>query len=79
VARALWRPRPDLETNAAAWIHAGGSHHTSLGFAVATEHLADFAAMSGIEFLVIDETTELTSFRERLRWNDLYYLLARGL
>jgi L-arabinose isomerase len=35
--------------------------------------------MSGIEFLVIDETTELTSFRERLRWNDLYYLLARGL
>ncbi|MEX1170042.1 MAG: L-arabinose isomerase [Chloroflexota bacterium] len=79
VARAMWRPRPDLATNAAAWIHAGGSHHTSLGFAVTTEHLADFAAMSGIEFLVIDETTELTSFRERLRWNDLYYLLARGL
>ncbi len=61
------------------WIHAGGSHHTSLGFAVTTEHLADFAAMSGIEFLAIDETTELGSFRDRLRWNDLYYLLARGL
>ena len=66
-------------TNAALWIHAGGSHHTSLGFAVTTEHLADFAAMSGIEFLSIDETTELASFRDRLRWNDLYYLLARGL
>jgi L-arabinose isomerase len=79
VARAMWRPRPDLETNAAAWIHAGGSHHTSLGFAVTPEHLADFAAMSGIEFLVIDESTELTSFRERLRWNDLYYLLAGSL
>ena len=34
VARAVWRPRPDLRTAAAAWIYAGGSHHTSLGFAV---------------------------------------------
>jgi L-arabinose isomerase len=74
----MWRPRPDLQTNAAAWIHAGGSHHTSLGFAVTTEHLADFAAMSGIEFLAIDESTELASFRDRWRWNDRYYLLARG-
>ena len=45
-------PRPDLAAAAELWIHAGGSHHTSLGFAVTTEHLADFAAMSGIEFLV---------------------------
>ena len=59
--------------------YAGGSHHTSLGYAVTTEHLADFAAMSGIEFVVIDETTRLDAFRDRLRWNDLYYLLSRGL
>jgi L-arabinose isomerase len=79
VARALWRPRPDLKTNAAAWIYAGGSHHTSLGYAVTPEHLADFAAMSGIEFLLIDEHTALDRFRDQLHWNDLYYLLARGL
>ncbi len=79
VARALWRPRPDLTTNAAAWIHAGGSHHTSLAYAVTPEHLADFAGMSGIEYLVIDEATSLDRFRDQLRWNDLYYLLARGL
>ncbi|HSW42582.1 MAG TPA: L-arabinose isomerase [Patescibacteria group bacterium] len=79
VARALWAPRPDLRTNAAAWIYAGGSHHTSLGYAVTAEHLADFAAMSGIEFVVIDEQTTIDAFRDRLRWNDLYYLLARGL
>jgi L-arabinose isomerase len=79
VARSLWRPRPDLKTNAAAWIHAGGSHHTSLGFAVTPEHLTDFAAMSGTEFLLIDETTQLDRFRDQLRWNDLYYLLARAL
>jgi L-arabinose isomerase len=79
VARAMWRPRPSLAVNAAAWIHAGGSHHTSLAYAVTREHLSDFAAMSGLEFLVIDEQTELPDFRDRLRWNDLYYLLARGI
>jgi L-arabinose isomerase len=79
VARAVWRPRPDLKTNAAAWILAGGSHHTSLGYAVTTEQLADFAAMSDIEAVVIDETTRLDAFSDRLRWNDLYHLLSRGL
>jgi L-arabinose isomerase len=79
VARAMWRPRPDLATNASAWIYAGGSHHTSLGFAVTPEQLADFASMCGIEFVLIDEETRLDAFRDRLRWNDLYYLLAKGL
>jgi L-arabinose isomerase len=79
VARAIWRPRPDLRTNAAAWIYAGGSHHTSLGFSVTKEHLRDFAAMSGIEYLVIDEGTTLDGFRDQLRWNDLYWMLAKGL
>ena len=79
VARAVWRPRPDLKTAAAAWIHAGGSHHTSLGFPVTVEHLRDFAAMSGVEFLAIDETTELEAFRDKLRWNDIYHLLAKGI
>ena len=79
VARALWRPRPDLATNAAAWIHAGGSHHTSLAYDVTTEQLRDFAAMSGIEFLAIDADTQLDAFRDQVRWNDLYYHLARGL
>ena len=57
VARAVWRPRPDLATNAAGWIYAGGSHHTSFGYAVTPEHLADFASMSRVEFVLIDEDT----------------------
>jgi L-arabinose isomerase len=28
---------------------------------------------------VIDERTELRSFRETLRWNQAYYRLAQGL
>jgi len=79
VARALWLPRPSLKVAAAAWIYAGGAHHTSFSYAVTAEHLRDFAEMAGIEFLLIDEETDEDAFKDRLRWNDLYYLLARGL
>jgi L-arabinose isomerase len=79
VARALWLPRPNLKVAAAAWIYAGGAHHTSFSYAVTAGHLRDFAEMAGIEFLLIDETTQVEAFKEKLRWNDLYYHLNRGL
>ena len=79
VARALWIPRPDLQTAAAAWIYAGGAHHTGFSYSVDAEHLHDFADMAGIEFLLIDEDTELEGFKKELRWNDVYYLLSRGM
>jgi len=43
------------------------------------EHLADFAEMAGMEFLLIDHTTTVPAFQKELRWNDLYYYLAKGL
>ena len=79
VARAFWLPRPNLKTAAAAWIYAGGAHHTSFSYSVTAEHLQDFADMAGIEFLLIDENTRLSEFRDKLRWNDLYYHLSKGL
>ncbi len=79
VARAFWSPRPNLKTAAAAWIYAGGAHHTSFSYAVTAEHLKDFTSMAGIEFLLIDEKTEVESFKDKLRWNDLYYHLSKGL
>jgi L-arabinose isomerase len=79
VARALWLPRPSLKTAAAAWIYAGGAHHTSFSYALTAEHLRDFSEMAGVEFLLIDENTQISSFKEKLRWNDLYYTLAKGL
>ena len=79
VARALWLPRPDLKTAAAAWIYAGGAHHTGFAYSVTPEHLEDFAEMAGIEFLLINEHTNLAAFKKELRWNDLYYHLAHGL
>jgi len=79
VARALWQPRPNLKTAAAAWIYAGGAHHTSFSYSVTSDHLKDFATMAGIEFLLIDENTRIEEFKEKLRWNELYYLLAKGI
>lgn len=73
VARALWLPRPNLKTAAAAWIHAGGAHHTSFSYAVTAEHLLDFAEMAGVEFLLINENTRLEEFKNTLRWNNVTY------
>jgi L-arabinose isomerase len=79
VARALWLPHPDLKTAAATWILAGGAHHTGFSLDLTTEHLEDFAEMAGMEFLLIDKETTVSGFKKELRWNDLYYHLAKGL
>jgi L-arabinose isomerase len=79
VARALWRPRPDLPTAAEAWLVAGGSHHTVLSSQLGTEILADFAEIAGIELVVIDAETRMRDFTRELRWNQAYYRLAEGL
>lgn len=79
VACALWVPKPDLKVGAAAWILAGGAHHTGFSMALDVEFMEDFAEMAGVEFVVIDEKTEIRSFKQELRWNDLYFHLAKGL
>ena len=79
VARAVWRPRPDLETAAQAWLLAGGPHHTGFSQALSTGHIEDFAEMTGIELAIIDDTTTLREFTRELRWNHVYHHLAGGL
>jgi L-arabinose isomerase len=79
VARALWRPKPNLPTAAEAWILAGAPHHTSFSQALPIEPLVDFADMAGIECVVIDQDTRVTDFRKELRWNQVYYHLANGV
>lgn len=73
VARVLWKPLPDLKTAAASWIHAGGAHHTVYAPALDTEYMEDFAAMTGIELVLIDETTSLRTLRQELRWNEAFF------
>jgi L-arabinose isomerase len=78
VARALWRCRPDLPTAAAAWIYAGGAHHTGFSPGVTAEMLEDFGQMAGIETVIIDDKTTVREFLKELRVNEVYYGLARG-
>src|SRR5208337_3367634 len=78
VARAVWVPQPNLETGAAAWIYAGGAHHTGFSQAVTMEMLEDFAEIAGIELAVIDAQTTLRRFKQELRWNEVYYGLRNG-
>jgi L-arabinose isomerase len=78
VARAVWIPKPNLQVGAAAWIYAGGAHHTGFSQAVSTEVLEDFAEMAGLELVVIDAGTKVREFRQQLRWNEVYYGLNQG-
>ncbi|NPV67373.1 MAG: L-arabinose isomerase [Anaerolineae bacterium] len=73
VARALWRPHPNLKVAAAAWIYAGGAHHTGFSQALTVEHMQDLAEMVDVEFLLIDEKTDLRQFKNEIRWNEASY------
>lgn len=75
VARALWKPLPDFKTALAAWIYAGGAHHTVFSRALTAEHISAFAAIAGIEYIKIDADTNLYDFKNELRWNDASYKL----
>jgi len=79
VASALWIPQPSFEVGAAAWILAGGTHHTSFSFALTQEYLEDYAEMAGIEMIVIDKDTTISNFKKELRTNDVYYMLNKAL
>ena len=73
VARAVWRPRPDLATAAEAWLMAGGPHHTALTSALGIEAIADFADIADLELVTIDASTTPYDFKRELRWNQAYY------
>ena len=73
VARVLWKPYPDMKTGCAAWILAGGAHHTCYSQNLTAEHLDDFAAIAGIESVLIGKNTELRQLKNELRWSEVYY------
>ncbi|HLI58443.1 MAG TPA: L-arabinose isomerase [Solirubrobacteraceae bacterium] len=79
VARALWRPEPDLATAAEAWLLSGGPHHTVYTAALGIEVLTDLAEMLSTELITIDADTRISELVKELRWNMAYYHLARGL
>jgi L-arabinose isomerase len=79
VARAVWKCRPDFKTACAAWIYAGGAHHTGFSYSVTTEHMQDFADMAGVELAIIDAETRIRDFKQQLLNDEIYYHLAQGI
>ena len=79
VARVVWEPKPDLATAAASWIFAGGAHHAGYSQAVTREHMTDYASILGIELLSIGDGTTVEGMKNEIRWNEMYYHLAKGI
>jgi L-arabinose isomerase len=73
VARVMWKPLPDMKTGCAAWILAGGAHHTCYSQNLTTECLEDFAEMAGIEIIKIGKDATISGIKNELRWNEIYY------
>jgi L-arabinose isomerase len=73
VARVLWKPHPNMQTGCAAWIYGGGAHHTGYSQNLTAENMEDFAAMAGIEFVLINKDTTLYNLKNELRWNDVSF------
>ena len=79
VASAFWKPMPNLADGAAAWIYAGGTHHSAFTLALTPEYIETFAEMADVEFVIIDKDTKVAEFKKELRWNDIYYMLNGSL
>lgn len=73
VARVLWKPLPDMQTGCAAWILAGGAHHTCYSQNLSAEILQDFADMARIECVHINKQTTISQLKNELKWNEIYY------
>jgi L-arabinose isomerase len=78
VARVLWKPLPDMNTACAAWIYAGGAHHTGYSQNLTREHLENFASFAGIEYVNIGNETNLYQLKNELRWSEVYYQLNKN-
>ena len=73
VATAYWKPMPDLIRGAEAWILAGGGHHTSFSYNLSSHQMKAWAEAMGIEALVIDSSLDIDDFKDKMRWNEIYY------
>jgi L-arabinose isomerase len=77
VARVLWKPLPDMKTGCAAWIYAGGAHHTGYSQNLTAEHMQDFADIANIECVHIGKDTNLRQLKNELKWSDVFYQINK--
>lgn len=73
VGHAFWKLKPDFNVGTQAWILAGGAHHSAFSLDIDAEMLRIFAEYFDIEFIHINENTNLAALKNELRWNDVAY------
>jgi L-arabinose isomerase len=69
---------PDMQTGCAAWILAGGAHHTCYLKILQPNIWKILLSMAVIEFVLIGKDTGISQFKNELRWNDVYYQLNKS-
>jgi L-arabinose isomerase len=75
VARVMWKPAPDLKTGAAAWIRAGGAHHTVLSYGVNADIWRAWARIMNVEFVHLNADTNLHNLERDLELGSLLWKL----
>jgi len=75
VARAMWKPMPNLEISAHAWILSGAAHHNVLSFDLTADHMRDWAEIMDIEFIHINKDTNILDLKRDLFLADLAWKL----
>ena len=71
VARIMWKLKPNHAIGAAAWIYAGGAHHTVVSTALTVDDIRLFAKLTDTELVVIDENTDISKLQQELEILDL--------
>jgi L-arabinose isomerase len=69
IGHAVWRSKPDFRTAATAWLEAGASHHTAMTTQVNMRTVRDFAAMTQLDLVVIDDNTTLDGIERHRQLN----------
>ncbi|WP_061961472.1 L-arabinose isomerase [Demequina flava] len=73
VGHAVWRSKPDFRTATTAWMAAGGAHHTVMSSQTSMTTWRDFARMTGVELVSIDESTTIDSVERDLALGGVFW------
>ena len=75
VARVMWKPLPNLKTGSAAWLRAGGAHHTVLSYGVSADIWRMWARIMDTEFIHLGANTDLHILERDLELGALLWKL----
>ena len=73
VGGLMWKYKPNFKEGVAAWIYAGGAHHTVVSSRVTAQQMVNLGNMWGIEVVLIDENTEIERFKRELMLSDIVW------